>query len=361
MLREFQKLERQLLGAKGVTTESAGSRERREKLRSFIQHLEDTTQQIQAGCELEAAGKATCPTTSAAAPESTGLSAQLMTREKQEEENVQKLEEHILANLLPVKVRLKKQLAAQQGARQNPAGMPPIRGGGASTAKAAFLKPRATSKTQQPGSSLTQKLQSRTQRDAAAGASTKAAKDPNSRQQQPVVKEKKVLYAGLAPGSSQVKSSVQAASSVHNVVIKNPSLLELQTELHGMTEGHGSMNSLEKAEAFAAAASEELALLSQGEVQLSATAQAAILSYEERRKMRRKKRKRRRMLYQQQAAAAAAAVQPKRKKTIQKAGPRNVEYTCGLCNEVYNSTCECNPWWALTRHECQKCRKLQVR
>ena len=47
-----------------------------------------------------------------------------LTREKEQEETVQKLEEHILANLLPVKVRLTKQLAAQQGATRNPAGMP---------------------------------------------------------------------------------------------------------------------------------------------------------------------------------------------------------------------------------------------
>jgi hypothetical protein len=47
-----------------------------------------------------------------------------LTKEKKEEENVHKLKEHILANLLPVKVRLKKHLAAQQRASRNPAGMP---------------------------------------------------------------------------------------------------------------------------------------------------------------------------------------------------------------------------------------------
>ena len=43
---------------------------------------------------------------------------------------VQRLEEHILANLLPVKVRLTRQLAAQRGASRNPATAPVQPGGG---------------------------------------------------------------------------------------------------------------------------------------------------------------------------------------------------------------------------------------
>ena len=144
MLREFRKLERQLLGAKGAAQieESAGSRERREKLHSFILHLEDTIRQIEMGCELEAEGKSIVDVpcanqaqdgsvSSAEAKKQMAESSALMnlTKEKEEEENVQKLEEHILANLLPVKVRLKKQLAAQQGATRNPAGMPATRRG----------------------------------------------------------------------------------------------------------------------------------------------------------------------------------------------------------------------------------------
>ena len=52
MLREFEKLERQLLGAR-KTEESAASRERREKLHSFILHLSETIQQIEKGYELD--------------------------------------------------------------------------------------------------------------------------------------------------------------------------------------------------------------------------------------------------------------------------------------------------------------------
>ena len=124
MLREFEKLERQLLGAR-KTEESAASRERREKLHSFILHLSETIQQIEKGCELEAAGQSTLPATKQNST-SNAQDAALAnpSQDKEEEENVQKLEEHILANLLPVKVRLKKQLAAQQGAKHNPATMP---------------------------------------------------------------------------------------------------------------------------------------------------------------------------------------------------------------------------------------------
>ena len=43
-----------------------------------------------------------------------------------------------------------------------------------------------------------------------------------------------------------------------------------------------------------------------------------------------------------------------------KAGPRTVEYICGLCNEVYVSTCDANPWWCLRQQDCPKCGKRQV-
>ena len=73
---EFRKLEKQLLGARGggssggaaaLSAETAASRERREKLHSFIVHLEDTIQQIKDGClaELEDAGGADTSTTDA--------------------------------------------------------------------------------------------------------------------------------------------------------------------------------------------------------------------------------------------------------------------------------------------------------
>jgi len=129
MLREFQKLERQLLGARSSTAESDASRDRREKLHSFILHLQETIQQVRLGCQLEAEGKSTVGRDDDKKEFAESAALTNLTREKEEEENVQKLEEHILANLLPVKVRLKKQLAAQQGAKHNPAGMPASRQG----------------------------------------------------------------------------------------------------------------------------------------------------------------------------------------------------------------------------------------
>ena len=129
MRTEFCKLERQLLGSRAsAQAEPQASRERREKLHSFIVHLEETIKQIKEGCRLESQGEGRRPTAlvgSEAKQEFADNSALTkLTREKEEEETVQKLEEHILANLLPVKVRLTKQLAAQQGATKNPVGMP---------------------------------------------------------------------------------------------------------------------------------------------------------------------------------------------------------------------------------------------
>jgi hypothetical protein len=94
MLREFRKLERQLLGAKGNGTgieESAGSRERREKLHSFILHLEDTIRQVEVGCRLEREGKSTIvSSTGEEERQQAANSAALtnLTKEKEEEENV---------------------------------------------------------------------------------------------------------------------------------------------------------------------------------------------------------------------------------------------------------------------------------
>jgi hypothetical protein len=419
MLREFQKLESQLLGAKApagaaVSAESTASRERREKLHSFILHLEDTFQQIVTGLELEMAGKSTCPTS---ARTDTGLSSNL-TREKEDEENVQKLEEHILANLLPVKVRLKKQLSAQQGAKHNPAGMPVVRGGGmvhADNKKATFLKaavepPRPayvppTRRASQlgvvqngGGSSLTQKL---------LGSSTGSNDDQANRDlKEPakgtalpvdgaISKEKpKVLFAGMALGSSQIESSVTAATSVHHMEIKCPTLLKVRSEAHlAILEDSYAANDATSdaiADLWPTTGSiDERTALSDEEddfdepdhiyskhgTQLSLAAHAAILSYEEKRKARRRRRRKKKLLLLQQqqqqqqrqqqqaaqAAAVAAAAVPKRKKIVKKRGPRNVEYLCALCNEVYNSTCDYNPWWALTQQDCPKCGKLQVR
>ncbi|KAL3913931.1 MAG: hypothetical protein SGARI_000398 [Bacillariaceae sp.] len=266
MLREFRKLERQLLGAKGAAQleESAGSRERREKLHSFILHLEDTVRQIEHGCKLENEGKSVVDAGKAAAAngatdeaskkqlaEQSALSN--LTKEKEEEENVQKLEEHILANLLPVKIRLKKQLAAQQGATQNPAGMPARRGSlqpptaarGKGTfaeaaekrrkqAEAARLaaqeqQERSARRVSDPtqfgkplgggGSSLTRNLHGATlgSSQRAHGHGVGAAQTPEEESEGTATGERKILYAGLVPGSSQQKSGLSAAAGVHDM------------------------------------------------------------------------------------------------------------------------------------------------
>lgn len=260
MLLEFRKLERQLLGAKGAAQieESAGSRERREKLHSFILHLEDTIRQIEEGCRLEDASLAPKKEDSVDGQSTISHPPAPVTpaKRKETEESVQKLEEHILANLLPVKVRLKKQLAAQQGATRNPAGMPAPRRGSyvasSSTgtkgtfaaaaeqrqkqAEAARLaaqeqqeqKMREVSDPTQfgaplkGGSSLTRNLHGATlgskQRihGHGVGASTNINEEPAN---------DRILYGGMVPESSQHRSGVAAASGVHKMVIENPSLL----------------------------------------------------------------------------------------------------------------------------------------
>lgn len=321
MHREFKKLERQLLGAKTTAknlTESVGSKERREKLHSFIVHLEDTMQQIQTGCSLEERGLSTVGVV--AISSSTGGTGTIhnkrdtnhhegkssddpsqtttleiiqeevsvedekakkefarssaltkMTKEKEEEESVQKLEEHILANLLPVKERLMKQLAAQQGASKNPIGMPVNRRGllppgtskqsnpssssypsetiemrtttavggtvalQASIAESAVhgpLHPASTgpvtvSQYGQPvggGSSLTQKLHGKTLGSTNQTVPKASESNPNDNLTTPV--ERKVMYAGMTPGSRQVQSGVSAAAGVHDLVIENETYIK---------------------------------------------------------------------------------------------------------------------------------------
>eukprot|EP00984_Skeletonema_dohrnii_P024004 scaffold13115_cov139-Skeletonema_dohrnii-CCMP3373.AAC.2 len=263
MLIEFRKLERQLLGAPAASAktqqqkpEAAGSKERREKLHGFILHLEDTIRQVSEGCQLEKKRKssssinegegekkpsdaslqkqATLPTA-----EFTAADASLshLPPEKEKEESVQRLEEHILANLLPVKVRLTRQLAAQKGATRNPATAPvkpgaPATGAGSSFADAEAKRkakerlyqqqqpPQKPSPSQfgkpiaQAGSSLTARLHGKT-----LGAGASAAKGPSPIPETAAAaaphNKRRILYAGIAPGSSQVSSSVNAVAGVH--------------------------------------------------------------------------------------------------------------------------------------------------
>ena len=384
MLREFQRLERQLLGAKTMqTAESTGSKERREKLHSFIQHLDETIQQIRTGCQLEAAGKSTVTETTTTTTTTTGLAQP--TKEKEEEENVQKLEEHILANLLPVKVRLKKQLAAQQGAKHNPAGMP-VRGvvsdaastststttSSKATTAGTFLAVAAQQQFGKPldggGSSLTQKLhgatlgsESRTHGTGVGTTAEDAKKAPKD----------KIFRAGMTIGSDQMESSLSAASSAHRVMIRDPALLDIGRKKRTReTAADAAAGILVEAGLEQPPTSSLLEQLSKPEAVASVGQQSSkqhVLSAEDRRKLRKKRRKKKRLLreQQQQAQLQQRAGNAARKKCVvgagKKRGPRSVEYMCALCNELYNYTCEYNPWWALSQHECPKCRKTQVR
>lgn len=382
MLCEFQKLERQLLGARNLqANESDGSRERREKLHSFILHLEDTIRQINSGCESEAAVK----TTAEGKKKTAELAKPL--NEKTEQENVHKLEEHILANLLPVKVRLKKQLAAQQGAKHNPAGMP-VRGvvsdraatsskegdaafSASSGGPSQFGKPLAGG-----GSTLTQKLHGRTlgtegrAHGHGVGSSTVDKAGTETKQ---------ILYAGMAIGSdrSQMRSSLSAASSAHRLLLQGKDVTDksrkrMREEID-KSVGKTTISLINKnAEACTdTLATDDLlrtdASVSHGNKTIDDVDSVSSLLSAERKRMQRKKRhKRKRMLKEQhlqdsqQQATVGAMKRKKGTGSSKKRGPRNVEYMCALCNEVYNSTCDYNPWWALSQEECPKCRKTQV-
>lgn len=648
---EFRKLEKQLVGARGggggngegssgdcstapsaantTTTESPASRERREKLHSFIVHLEDTIQQIKDGCKAESdAAAATSSTTDgdvettatadeaandndngndAAAATDTAASSKAkrdfadsaaltkLTREKEQEETVQKLEEHILANLLPVKVRLTKQLAAQQGATRNPAGMPTsargprpsaaaISGGkgtfaaaaeerrkreeaargaaargaqqdssaaSSSSSAAAAAAESTTNPPLQPpsapsilgkplkggGSSLTARLHGATlgskSRTAGhgVGQAEPAVQSPRSPRNMTKVAstttedsfdstagesgqppKRKILFAGMTPGSEQVSSSVSAAQGAHKMVVTDPTLRAAHRAAlasEAIEEGAGTLASLSSTKAPpppppprgtkarpnhpgapktsfvvtsssdssndtiaargastrssteaskstpvpAGPASAAVAKVQAQQVataaQLAARAKARaaaglppldtpvtssaaaelrrtgkkstanrgkkrqlseknltdeekerLVRRRDRRQRRRKKAKRlereriRHAAFVAQArhaqaqhsaaavAAAAAAVAEQNKadpskqggagvkgsvskssgspSSDKKAGPRTVEYICGLCNEGYVSSCDANPWWCLRQQDCPKCGKRQV-
>mmetsp|Transcript_17583 Transcript_17583/g.38338 ORF Transcript_17583/g.38338 Transcript_17583/m.38338 type:complete len:1051 (-) Transcript_17583:176-3328(-) len=372
MLREFEKLERQLLGAR-KTEENAGSRERREKLHSFIIHLQDTITQIEAGGQQENTSQKNGEQESAARPL---------------KETVQKLEEHILANLLPVKVRLKKQLAAQQGARHNPVGMP-HRGWNQQpkdNSKGTFVaaaekkmkqaeeaavvyeaqtaaKPVEPHQTQygKPienggGSSLTKKLHGQTL-GKSGGQQHTATKDDT---------ESKRYYGGMALGSDQIESSVTAASSVHKLIIKDTGLLLHQkSQASSQERPEAKLHQPPPPKEVSAQVQEKAETIPKLVVEPKETTVAVDLQDEERRR-RRRRRRRKRMLREQERKGIAAEgdatkLQGKKSRQAKKQrGPRQVEYMCALCNETYAGTCEFNPWWALTQHDCTKCHKTQI-
>jgi hypothetical protein len=490
MLREFRKLERQLLGAKGAAQieESAGSRERREKLHSFILHLEDTIRQIEMGCKVEGGGEehaavdagglemppsasargATAGsgdgTTNATSEKQTAEKSSLsnLTKEKEEEENVQKLEEHILANLLPVKVRLKKQLAAQQGATQNPAGMPALRRGSlqppsAARGKGTFAEAaenrrkqaeaarlaaqeqheraarRASDSSQfgKPlsggGSSLTQKLHGSTlgstERCHGHGVGTALqAGEGLAPDGKTIVVERKILYGGMVPGSSQQESGLSAASGVHEIVgsttvpagsnasnerttlkVDDPQPSEGTTTAQGTAPTPQAIAKMVEVTAnpmpsatlnppTPAIGAADSKLMVPATVPASAARAASndenpvivesclleddsriIKKQRRKRKLLRLARRQERERMKQQAPAprlppathlppkpSVGRKKPASGKSQKKKGPRAVEYICALCSEAYTSTCDYNPWWALAQHDCPKCRKNQV-
>jgi len=333
MRAEFRKLEKQLLGARAsAATESDASRERREKLHSFILHLEETIVQIREGVEMEkrrqespsASSSSSSKKASAAASASVLDDSEAkrefadqaaltkLTREKEEEETVQKLEEHILANLLPVKVRLTKQLAAQQGATRNPAGMPTSARGprpsaaaigkgtfaaaaeerrkreeaarlaaeqaqmdGGGDGGAVLSPPPTTSLLGKPlrggGSSLTARLHGSTlgsktrtaghgvgqteeqQRQEQAQQSSQMRKVASTNTDSSVEDDfpkRQILYAGMAPGSEQVSSSVSAAQGAHKMVVTDPTLRAAHRAglaADAIEEGAGALASLASA------------------------------------------------------------------------------------------------------------------
>lgn len=468
MLTEFQKLERQLLGAKAATRESDGSRERREKLHSFIVHLQDTIQQIKTGCQLEFEGKSTVPpatepssgpstedgnkgsaplatkasSSSSGAGDALKGSALLhLTTEKREEETVQKLEEHILANLLPVKVRLKKQLAAQQGAKHNPAGMP-VRGTalaapppssalsssgshhhhhhdkgkatfapttaeenrrrsmGAATATSSSSSTKFGMPLEGGGSCLTQKLHGPTLGSGSANRLQEGGATAGA-----IPCDTKIRYAGLAIGSDQHESSFTAASAVHEMVIKDPTLMELARHKHPYTDDDtdlslpetdqdhrkplSTVETTDEPDRVPSYRSSSAARTAREVTAASAAAAVAVTASRMSddndpvlRRLVKKKRKRRKL--REESSVKESQQQPPDSGTTshcnnnnstnvntkkgnqgtnkrKKRGPWPVEYMCALCNEVYGSTCEYNPWWALQQQECPKCHKTQVR
>lgn len=405
MLLEFEKLEQQLLGAR-KTEESAGSRERREKLHSFIIHLKDTLQQIEAGVQQEASSGSVVSIGAATATESMDDDSK---HSQDHEDVVRKLEEHIIANLLPVKVRLKKQLDAQQGAKHNPAGMPHTSGwnhrsdtGEKGTFAAAaekkriqaaerlfLLEPKAPAQPVEPhqtqfgkpldtgGSCLTKKLHGQMlgTKSEVTNDDIKPLSIDASERSGPIC-----YYAGMALGSDHMESSVTAASSVHKLLVRDTKVIlkaslppcdpKPETKQEVVVSSQPPLlpspppppppPSPKVTEKAKPPVEETQDILQKFEVE----PYPDIEDMERRRRRRRRRRKRqlRQDKESQITEAEALKVREKKFRQVKKyRGPRQVEYICALCNEIYSSTCDGNPWWALTQHECPKCHKTQVR
>ena len=564
--------------------EPKGSRERREKLHGFITHLEDTIRQVEEGLALEnqeeekvaqdvldavdlpqlGSGPLHQDSSSSAEEEKKSSDASLqqpqpnpqpnapshkdpnattsnntdndcptpkftaaeaalssLSPQKEREEAVQRLEEHILGNLLPVKNRLTKQLAAQKGATRNPLTAPVRAGAPAATTGGTIAEAVEAKRKAQEEELLKQQLQqrntnhygkpiggarssltSRLHQGGVLGANASPANAETTATKRPI------LYAGVAPGSKQVSSSVSAVSGAHPGLVGKDataaiSLAEEESRrmkaleenaarvalgcaakpasalddrkpaaLPKQPEGPATLAARARAIALAAANSTggaskisrpnqqiPIRTLQQHRSSLggAASARATPSQYTKpavqyppipvpsiptkpkkphvppnlddpnltpeqkfelrmkearwRQRKRRRERRRKRLEgyynsagsyhivqvpIQQQvlppppqpesqpdpikstvapsasgSVAAATlppqgnglpiseAVQTNHKKEAV-FGPRTVEYSCSICNENYVSTCEFNPWWELSNHECPKCGKVQI-
>lgn len=555
--------------------ESTASRERREKLHVFIIHIEDTVRQVEEGLALEkqeeeAAAQAvldavdlptidtgtgttkpqikseeekkssetslqqpqpnpqpnatiekeeskesTTTTTEGITPKFTAAEASLssLPPEKEREESVQRLEEHILANLLPVKVRLTKQLAAQKGATRNPLTAPVRAGAPAATTGGTIAEAVEAKRKAQEEELLKRQLQQRHNGPSQYGKPIGAAGSSLTNRLHGSVlgsgtspsngdgTKRTILYAGVAPGSTQVSSSVSAVTGAHPDMVgkdatkalsmaeeerrrlkaleenatrvalggaaQPPAALDHRkpAALPKQPEGPATLAARARAIALAGANGGGASKISrpnqqfptramqQHRPQIGAAALAGragaptqyvkppyqpvpvpavptkpkkphvkpnfddpALSPEQQfelrmqearwrqRKRRRERRRKRIEMYcnvgsyhavpvpiQQQslppppqstetqpepiksaAPPPAAPAHPPantsqppqtiqaRPKKAEVFGPRTVEYVCAVCNETYVSTCEFNPWWALSSHECPKCGKIQI-
>ena len=260
MLREFEKLESQLLAGNSVrqqqqqSSSDAQQQSRREKLRSFILHITDVISQLKkiiGPQNLVGGADASCKAKVVNADEDDKAAA------------AAELEQHILTSLLPVKDRLKKQLMnnaqssdASGGSGNGNGRKGPIGGGpSGSTNRAMGTFAAAAAKKQQVhesvfgkplsggGSSLTQKLHGSTlgsiDRRFGSGVGQKKEEATNSGDGECQPKARPVQYAGM---TSRVvgNSSVDASKKTETENEKSPkevkvSLSKASAESTGIT------------------------------------------------------------------------------------------------------------------------------
>ena len=543
--------------------EPKGSRERREKLHVFILHLEDTKRQVEEGLAIEneeeektaqavldavdlpeigvpshqqqrhveeekksssdnslqqphptpqpntqinvKEAETNTSGTEGLTPKVTAAEANLSSLPpgKEREESVQRIEEHILVNLLPVKVRLTKQLAAQKGATRNPLTAPVRAGAPAATTGGTIAEAVEAKRKAQEEELLKQQLQQRQNTNHYGKPISGTGSSLTTRLHGGVLtssgetaSKRPILYAGVAPGSTQVSSSVNAVAGAHPGLIGK----DATTALSMAEDDRRRLKALEENATRVALGGTAKPTLSldhrkpaalpkqpEGPATLAARARAVALAaanggggtskisrpnqqfptrslqhhrphtyskpaapypsipvpnlpskpkkphvkpnfndpsltseqrfelrmkearWRQRKRRRERRRKRLEGYYnapnayhlvsvpvQQHSlppppqlqpesqpdpikSAAASNPAPAQAPTLSSLnsspphiiqaprinketvfGPRTVEYVCAVCNESYVSTCDFNPWWSLSSHECPKCGKVQI-